>query len=225
MNPTAFPFLFFALAAIFVVLATIWVRRKAKQRAEDLRSVANSLGLNYVGDDSSRAVEVSSALFRRGSSRRFRNVMNGAYAGFQVSVFDYSYTVSSGKNSSTFTQTVAAFVQDRHLPLFELRPQGFLDRVAEMFVHKDINFESHPVFSKRFVLKGEDEASIRSLFTPALLSAFEMLPPEKKWHIEGGGVTLLIYRSNITVAPQDLRTFLDETSAVAQTFFASAGRS
>jgi hypothetical protein len=115
-------------------------------------------------------------------------------------------------------------VQDRHLPLFELRPQGFLDRVAEMFVHKDINFESHPVFSKRFVLKGEDEASIRSLFTPALLSAFEMLPPEKKWHIEESGMTLLVYRSNITVAPQDLRTFLDETSAVAQTFFASAGR-
>ncbi len=219
-----FPFVFIAFAAIFVVLATVWVRRKAKQRAEDLRSVASSLGLSYVGDDSSRAVEVSTALFRRGSSRRFRNVMNGAYAGFQVSVFDYSYTVSSGKNSSTFTQTVAAFVQDLRLPLFELRPQGFLDRIAEAFVHKDINFESHPVFSKRFVLKGEDEASIRSLFTPALLSAFEMLPPEKKWHIEASDRTLLVYHSNITVPPQDIRTFLDETSAMTQTFFASAGR-
>lgn len=224
MNPSAFPFLFVALAAIFVVLATIWVRRKAKQRSEALRSAANSLGLNYVGDDSSRAVEVSTALFRRGGSRRFRNVMNGAYAGFQVSVFDYSYTVSSGKNSSTFTQTVAAFVQQRHLPVFELRPQGFMDRVAEMFVHKDINFESHPVFSKRFVLKGEDEASVRSLFTPALLSSFEMLPPEKQWHIEGSGMTLLLYRSNVRVPPQDIRAFLDETSAVAQTFCASAGR-
>ncbi len=219
-----FPFVFIAFAAIFVVLATVWVRRKAKQRAEDLRSVASSLGLSYVGDDSSRAVEVSTALFRRGSSRRFRNVMNGAYAGFQVSVFDYSYTVSSGKNSSTFTQTVAAFVQDLRLPLFELRPQGFLDRIAEAFVHKDINFESHPVFSKRFVLKGEDEASIRSLFTPALLSAFEMLPPEKKWHIEASDRTLLVYHSNITVPPQDIRTFLDETSAMTQTFCASAGR-
>jgi hypothetical protein len=49
------------------------------------------------------------------------------------------------------------------------------------------------------------------MFTPALLSFFEMFPPERKWHIEGSGFTLLAYRANLTVPPPEIRAFLEET--------------
>jgi hypothetical protein len=223
MHPPAIQLaLFFVFFALFVLIV-LWTRQKAKQRAADLTSVALTLGFNYLGGDSSRVPQVSTALFHRGGSRRFRNVMDGTYAGYQASVFDYSYTVSTGKSSSTYTQTVAAFTQDHSLPLFELRPQGFLDRITDALVHRDINFESHPEFSRRFVLKGEDEASVRALFTPALLSYFEMLPPDKKWHIEGSGFTLLFYQGNSKVPPQEIQSFLEETSVIAKTFFSSSG--
>ena len=166
MNSLALFFLLLVAIGLLIVMLLLASSKKAKQRAADLRAVADALGFNYVGNDSSRTGQANTALFRRGSQRRFRNVMNGTYASYQASVFDYSYTVSAGESSSTYTQTVAAFLQDHQLPLFELRPEGFLDRIAEAFVHRDIDFETHPEFSKRYVLRGEDGTAIRLMFTP-----------------------------------------------------------
>ena len=225
MNSAALPVLFFVAFLLILAIIVVASWKKTKQRAADLRSLADILGFNYAGNDSSRAAQPNTALFRRGSRRRFRNVMNGNYGSYQVSIFDYSYTVGGGDSSTTYRQTVAAMVQDRQLPSFELRPQGLLDRIAETFVHRDIDFETHPGFSKRYVLRGEDETAVRAMFNPALLSFFEMLPPEWKWHIEAGGATLLAYRANETVPPQEIRTFLDEACSLANSLLASSGRS
>jgi len=225
MNSLALSSSLLVAIGLIIALLLLAASRKGKQRAADLRAVADALGFNYAGNDSSLTFQANTALFRRGSRRRFRNVMNGTYGSYPASVFDYSYTVSGGESSSTFTQTVVAFRQDHQLPWFELRPEGFLDRIADAFVHRDIDFETHPEFSKRYALRGDDGTAIRVVFTPALLSFFEMLPPERKWHIEGSGFTLLAYRANLTVAPQEIRTFVEETCSIANSFFAASGRS
>ena len=173
---------------------------------------------------SARTFPANTAFFRRGRQRRFRHVMNGTYQSYQANLFDYSHTASGGESASTHAQTVAAFRQDHALPLFELRPEGFLDRIAEAFVHRDIDFESIRNFQGAASCAA-DGSAIRVMFTPALLRFFEMVPPERKWHIEGGGFMLLAYRANVTVAPQEIRTFLDETCSIANSFFAACGRS
>jgi hypothetical protein len=219
-----FPYWIFALIVVIAVTIGILSWVLAKKRAQALQAVAQQIGFNYVGDDRSRTVQVQTALFNRGGSRKFRNIMNGSRGGFEISLFDYSYTVSTGKSSQTTTQTVAAFVQGVSLPTFELRPENFMDRVSEIFVHRDIDFDSHPEFSRRCLLSGREEERIRKIFTPALLSFLEALTPEKKWHIEGCDFTLIVYRSDKTVRPEDIQPFLDETLSIAQTFFASCGQ-
>lgn len=171
-------------------------------------------------------IDAQTALFDRGGSARFLNIMSGKWGSLKISAFDYKYTVNSGKNSSTFVQTVAAFTAQAPLPCFELRPEGFLDRVGEVFVHRDINFESNPQFSRRYMLRGKDkdEDAVRTLFAPALLSYLEMRPAGDQLHIEGDGTTLLMYRSNVRIAVEKLRSFLDETSEIASTFFSSCGK-
>jgi hypothetical protein len=166
---------------------------------------------------------VATVLFDRGGGGQFKNIMTGASAGFKTSLFDYSFTVGSGKNSHTYTQTVVAFSQELWLPLFEMRPEGFLDRVTDAIVHKDIDFESHSEFSRRYLLRGPEQEKIRELFTPALLTFLEGMPPEDKWHVEGGGATLILYHSDVTVGAEQIRAFLDETSSVARTFFSCCG--
>jgi hypothetical protein len=111
-----------------------------------MQAAAQQIGFNFFGNDQTRTISVRTALFRRGGASRFRNIMNGSHAGFEVSLFDYSYTISTGRSSSTFTQTVAAFIQGLPLPLFDLHREGFLDRIGDMFVHNDIDFESNPSF-------------------------------------------------------------------------------
>jgi hypothetical protein len=196
---------------------------QARKRTAALQAVAEEIGFTFEGDRTTPALaaQLKTALFKRGSAGRPTNVMTGTASGFKMSLFDYSYTISTGKSSNTITQTVATYSQDQSLPLFEMRPEGFFDRVGDLFVHKDIDFDSHPDFSRRYLLRGADEDKMRSLFTPALLTFLEGLLAA--WHIEGAGPTLILYRNGVTVGADELRSFLEGTSSIAKTFFRSAG--
>jgi hypothetical protein len=222
-NSDSIVWVVFAGVAVFAVLIFLFQRKQARERTLAMQAAAQQIGFNFFGNDETRAISVRTALFRRGGSRRFRNIMNGSAAGFEVSLFDYSYTISTGKSSSTYTQTVAAFIQSLPLPVFDLHREGFFDRVGDVFTHSDIDFESNPEFSRLYHLSGDDKDGIGVLFAPALLSFLEGLSPDTSWHFEGSGFTLLLYRGNKTVDPAQLQPFLDETSSLARNFFSACG--
>jgi hypothetical protein len=206
-----------------VILLVLIGRKRARERALAMQAAAQQIAFNFFGNDETRAIAVRTALFRRGGARRFRNIMTGSHAGFDVSLFDYSYTISTGRSSSTYTQTVAAFIQGLPLPVFDLHREGFFDRVGDVFTHNDIDFESNPEFSRLYHLSGDEKERIQELLSPALLAFLEGLPPESRWHFEGCGFTLILYRGNQTVDPGQLQPFLDEASSLACNFFAACG--
>jgi len=213
---------FLGIAVIGVAILLVG-RAQASERAQAMQAAAQQIGFNFFGNDQTRTISVRTALFRRGGARRFRNLMNGSHAGFEVSLFDYSYTISTGRSSSTFTQTVAAFIQGLPLPLFDLHREGFLERIGDMFVHNDIDFESNPEFSRRYHLSGDEKERIEELFSPSLLTFLEGLPLDSGWHVEGCGFTLILYRGNQTVNADQVQPFLDETSSLAHNFFTAGG--
>jgi hypothetical protein len=217
---------FFGAAVVAVIVGLIVSQIQARRRTAALQATAKEMGFIFEGEDWSdqaQSPQLGTVLFERGGGGRFKNIMSGTAAGFKTSLFDYSYTVGGGKSSRTYTQTVAAFSQDLSLPLFEMRPEGFVDRIADAIVHKDIDFESHPEFSRRYLLRGPEPEKVREFFTPALLTFLEGVPSEEKWHIEGAGTTLVLYRSDFTVNAERTRAFLNETSAIARTFCSSRG--
>jgi hypothetical protein len=219
--------IFFVIAGIMLVtfVALIILSRiQARKRTEALRAVAQQIGFSFEGNDwpdQTKAPHLKTPLFQKSGGGGPSNLIVGALAGLDASLFDYSYTVSNGKSTSTITQTVAAYSQTLWLPAFELRPEGFFDRIGEAFVHRDIDFDSHPEFSKRYFLRGPAEQTIRDLFSPTLISFLEGMPPDEKWHIEGADTTLVIYRANLTVSPDQFPALLDKTSSIAKTFFSS----
>jgi hypothetical protein len=216
---------FLIWAIVVVAIISIVVSKiQAKKRTAALETAALRIGFLFEGDAWNHQPKThlfGTPLFEKGSRERFGNIMTGTTSGLKTSLFDYSYTTGGGKNSSTHTQTVAAFSQDFWLPIFELRPEGFLDRVGEAFVRHDIDFESYPDFSKRYFLRGPAEATIRALFSPSLIAFLEQLPAEEKWHVEGQDTTLIVYASNTTVSADELAAFLDKTSTIAKMFFSS----
>ena len=107
------------------------------------------------------------------------------------------------------------------MPPFALRPENFFDRIGDAIVHNDIDFDSNPEFSRRYLLKSPDEAGARRLFTPSLLTYLEQF--QTIWCIEGTGSTLVVFHGGRSVSPSDLPAFLEETSRMARTFFASDG--
>jgi len=150
--------------------------------------------------------------------------MTGSSAGLRASLFDYSFMVSDGRNSRTFAQTVATFSKSGVLlPEFEMRPEGIMQKLGEMFVHKNITFDSHPGFSRHYQLRSSEEDKTRELFGPDLLAFLEGLDPKKKWRLEGGAETLIVYRMGKRVKPNEFRTFLEETSSLASSFLSLGG--
>lgn len=206
---------FFALMA-FIIVASV---RAAKKRTRELSDAAQQIGFRFVGKPWS-GLSLSSqhkmSLLQR-TRGTCTNAMTGTSGPLQVSLFDYTYAM--GKSS--VTQTVAAFSQDLPLPPFALRPENVLDRIGDAIVHNDIDFDSHPDFSRRYLLRSPDEANTRKLFTPGLLTYLEQL--QATWYIEGTGPTFIVYRGGSPVNPSDVPAFLEETCRIARTFFASEG--
>lgn len=196
----------FALAA-FVVLGC-WLA--AKKRAEKFKRAAEQLKLPFFpkGDDLLIARLNQFHLFSKGRSRKIINMLHGESNGVELAIFDYRFTVGHGKNARTHYQSVICFRSPMLcLTPFEMRPKTIFHKIGGLFGHQDINFESHPRFSKKYLLRGEDEARVRELFTPEALSFVES---QKKICVEGGGDQLVFYRQSVKIKPEATLEFMQE---------------
>lgn len=214
--------LYFWLGLIAVVLIIFGLQAYfGKKRAQALATAALEMGFNYQPKGTAPTLAIH--LFTQGRSQEARNVLTGSAGGFEAMVFDFKYVTGHGRNQRENVQTVAAFrCSGARLPDFQLGPESIFHKIGARFGYQDIDFDSSPGFSQRFLLRGADEAAIRSFFAPAILGFFETLPEHRKWHVEGADDWLAIYQANHKVKPADLRTFLDEASPIASTLFSQA---
>lgn len=211
------PAIFIAVAGIIMLIFVGWSFLSAKWRSEALAKVAADLGLTYSADGSGLLSELSHLpLFSRGRARRIRNLIFGDTDEAELAIFDYQYTVGSGKNSHTYRQSVA-LMRSRHLqlPQFELKPQGFFHAIGKLFGYQDIEIEQHPRFSKLFVLRGQDESRIRAAFPSTVLSFLEERPTT---NLEACGHELIYYRQGKRVKPEQIRTLMAEGFSMLQQF-------
>jgi hypothetical protein len=137
-------------------------------------------------------------LFNLGHSRRARNLMEGRVGDCPVCLLDYRYTVGAGKHQHTWRQTVVVVPAAAGLPAFQLSPESFLHKIGQLFGYQDINFAENPEFSRRYLLRGPDEAAIRAAFPPDVLEYFAR---HQGWTVESRAGRLLIYRKGTRAKP------------------------
>jgi len=192
-----------------------------------LRAKALELGLNFQPEgwtDSRDEPLLETPLFGQGWRGQrdlpFTNLMTSSQNGLKINIFDYTYFIGGGKDTRVYRQTVGAFSKAGvHLPYFELRPAGFIDEIWDTLGHKNIHFEADPEFSRRYVLRGALDDKVIAFFTPSLRSFLESLDPHDKWHLEGNADTLVLYRFKQRTPPPELRTFYEQTTSIATSFF------
>jgi len=195
----------------FVVLvggAIYWSYVANKRRTAAFKEQADQMGLQFVDDPDGQAYHQfdNFKLFSRGHARRMTNLVEGDSGDVKISIFDYRFTTGSGKNSTTHNQTVIALVsQQLRCPEFSMRPQGFLDKIGSAMGFQDIDFDTHPEFSKLFVLQGPEEAAIRSYFTPPVLEFFESHANNS---LEACNDTMFFYRARTLRKPEELKDLL-----------------
>jgi len=213
MSPLAVLLLGLVVLMIAVVIVT---SRRERERTEALRRVAETTGLAFEPKADLAAVrslgEVQ--LFARGHSKRVTNLMTGRVGDQQAAIFDYRYTIGSGKGQHSTLQTVVILPSVKgSLPDLQMAPENPLLRIAEAFGYQDIDIESSPEFSRRYVLRGADEAAIRAALYPGATSYFA---EHAGWTVEVQAGTVGIYRANSRPKPEDMQAFIADACAAAR---------
>ncbi|MBT4864050.1 MAG: hypothetical protein HON53_02875 [Planctomycetaceae bacterium] len=204
----------FAMVAAMIVgtillMAVIFIRTRIreKKRTENLRAIAAELSFGFAeGDERLLAHLGEFPLFSKGSDRKMNNVLQGTSSDTEVSLFDYRYTTSNGKNSQIHRQTAVCFRSKRlDLPNFTLQPESWFHKIGTMLGYQDIDFADYPEFSRKYLLRGDDEESVRDLFTAATI---EQLDGQTGICLEGRGNWLIVYRAGKRAKPMEVQDFL-----------------
>ena len=196
---------FFIAVALVVFGGLGWYSvHQAKKRTEAFQAQANEMGLDFAETSDELIGRLGDfALFKRGRGKRTRNVLTGDAGDVKISIFDYRYTTGSGKNKTVHKQTIVLLESANiHAPAFSMRQQGFFDKFGKALGFQDIDFTSHPKFSKMFVLQGPNEEAVRKFFTPQLLEFFET---QERVSVEGGFGRIMTYSARKVLKPEEVK--------------------
>jgi hypothetical protein len=223
LNETQLWFLVVVCLIAGVVAWLVFAWRAGKKRTQVLAGLADKLHLTFHADGRDApfiATWPSFHLFEQGRNKSISHVMHGQVKGIEVTLFDYSYATGSGKSTRRHRQTVVCLrAPDLSLPTFALRPERFFDSVGKLFGHQDINFDMHPRFSRKYLLRGEDELAIRGLFGGRLLDFFE---GTEGLAVEGSADRLLFFRQGRCAEPHEIHALLTDALQVLARFMRSS---
>ena len=197
-----------ALGLILALAIYLYCRKKANQRMLAMQQAAAQLGWTFAAKPPMNYIAGLDrfTLFTQGHSKQILNMMYGEANGIKAAVFDYVYTTGSGKNATTHYQTVAYLEPPNiNLPYFSLRPESLMSKVFSAFGYQDIDFGQRPVFSKEYLLRGQDEQGIRGVFNDSLLSFYEGY---QGICTDAGGNQILLFRANTRLPIEQIQSYL-----------------
>jgi len=208
------PILILVGVAALIVSIIFAAKHFEKKRREALESAAEEMGLAFLpeGDQTIHSQVASFGLFNLGRARKMTNLISGSTDEVQIALFDYKYVTGSGKHQATHTQTVASLQSNQlRVPVFTMRAESMFDKIGSALGYQDIDFESHPEFSRMFVLKGENEPQIREFFSPEVLEFFET---QNGTSVEARPGAIILYRPGKRVKPDQIKDLLSQAYGV-----------
>ena len=158
--------------------------------------------------------------FDRGYGRRWRYEISGKYNGIAFTAFQYDYTISTGRSSTTYRHALIMWTVGVSMPQFTLGPETFFTRIGEVVGFHDIDFADDPGFSNAYRLKGFDPTPVSAYFSPAIRQQLTALPGQ---HAAGEGSVLFFWRDGSLPKPENLDEFLATGDGV-RTVLVSQGR-
>jgi hypothetical protein len=238
-------FLVFGLVFLGIIFLGIYAIGANKKRAEDLSRCASAMQLAYsrVAPEGFSDDLAKMSFFAVPANRNYTNVMHGQAGGMRVHIFEYNVSQDSapvshagpihpGNDAAAMTHShtstssssslySAVYLRGNStLPQFLLFPSSVMDGIVKkLFGMQDINFDSHPVFSKEWVLQGKDEAAVRKLFGPEVLTHLER---KSKDTVAGEGERLVLLRPGFLM-PEQVEGLLKDALALNEVLRRNAG--
>ena len=186
--------LFFSVLGALILGTGIYFYRYEKQRTEKLKKISELMGLAFYPKGDQSLIDRLSEfhLFSQGYSGKIKNMLHGQIQQAEIAIFGYQYKIRGSRSSpATLRQTVIYFHSSSlNLPRFALRPEQLFHKIGQVIGYQDVDFESHPMFLQRYLLRAYDEKGVRRVFTDQVLSYFEQ---QRGVSTEGDGEQLIFY--------------------------------
>jgi hypothetical protein len=182
-----------------IIGLSIWSKRKADKRKQEMADWAKSRGLSFrPGNDS--GIDDRFRLFnclQQGENRYGYNVMEGPVGNRKVCAFDYHYETHSRDskgNRQTQHHYLSAVVVETDLPLrpLSIRNETFIDKIGKFVGIDDINFESTE-FNKQFHVKSPDKKWAYDVINQKTM---ELLMSSLRFNLEFNGNAVMAYHQN-----------------------------
>jgi hypothetical protein len=167
------PYLFIGAIALFVGGMVYIGNVQQKRRTQAMGAFAGQMGWEFEENPPLLPELTAAEPFSSGRSHRMRNRLTRRHADETVSAFDFFYTTGGGKNAQHHRLTVVRLPLTAGTPPFSVSAEHFFHRIAGVFGMQDIDFPEYPTFSKRYLLRGPDEAAVRRAFRPQVVEFFE----------------------------------------------------
>ena len=129
-----------------------------------------------------------------------------SYRDKTISLFDIEFSEGEFIAKEVIHATMLHINLKSNIPEFTLDREGFLEKMYAFAGFKDIPFEDHADFSKRFYLLGDNEGAIRAFFNNDLIHFFESNP---YYHVESNGKAILIFAKERLASIKEIKALLD----------------
>lgn len=186
------------------------ILKRDRERATEVMDFAASAGLSFEAKDSMGLIAYfrDMKLFKNGGRRRIFNLIQRKGQILENSgMFDYHYTVSTGKSSRTFRQSVYFRIDPEFvLPEFHMFPEKWYHRINKWFGAQDINFAAYPEFSKSFMLQGAQPDFIWRLFQSDRLIIY--FDTHRDISIEAVGRYFVMYRNGTLTPVNEMKQWM-----------------
>lgn len=158
------------------------------------------------------------AEYRSFGNRPVTNVLHREEGQRQIAIFDYRMRKQHSSNNPITMTVLLLESETLDLPAFTARPESLFHKLGSVFGGEDIDFPEHPEFSRKYLLRGQDEEQVRQIMTDEVIRTFEKHAGVgiSGISVEGRGRRLLVYHSLRTVGASRLREFVEAGLQIAE---------
>jgi hypothetical protein len=203
---------------VILLLGLILPKRKNTEK-KDMASFIDNYGFEFEKTASIKHLKKlhlwGFKLLLKGKNEEVNKLMYKKDNNLDVFIFEYQYQGAFdglSEHGMTFSKQKAIYFElngSQNIS-FNLHPEGLIEKAKQSFLSNDIDFDDYPVFSKSYALYGENEESIRNLFSKPLFEFFEKYKGFSVEHRKGG---ILIYKNGDT-PNKDLDSLLKDATFI-----------
>ena len=217
IDDTIQSFLFFtALPLLFIALSYAWMRKKIRHQFYRQFAIAN----NFTYKERGWLPNKSGSIFKIGRNTTMQDIIEGEINKTPLSLFNYSYTVGSGKSSHTYQKTILEIDFKTPVPplLLLVDKHWFGDNISNNNLKNVSKITLDEVFEKHFDLFSEKKFEIEALqiFDPDFLNS--IYEKYKFFSLDFSETKLYIYASKIITNKIELDLLFQFADIISKKF-------